>query len=265
MAEPTPLKHPTANPRRVEEASLNAWPALQQLLYDGWLLRFARGFTKRANCIVPLYPESDHAGGTLLERVRFCENLYAREGLTTIFRLTSMSDRGPLDRLLEDRGYQITEPSLVLWAALPPGSCASPQHARDQVGAFARRDLDQWLDTYARLTGMPPQGRTLHRAILRAIPGDCAFGVLHDGDEDLACGLAVVEDRTVGLFDIVTAPGHRRRGVGGQLVSGLLSWAGGRGAAEAYLQVLESNAPARALYGRLGFGELYSYYYRKAP
>jgi ribosomal protein S18 acetylase RimI-like enzyme len=148
-----------------------------------------------------------------------------------------------------------------LWSTLRGDSPA----ADDTPGAFARRDLDQWLDAYTRLTGMPEQGRQLHRAILRAIPGDCAFGVLHDGEDDLACGLAVVEDRMVGLFDIVTAPNHRRRGIGGLLVSGLLGWAAGRGATEAYLQVLETNAAARNLYRRLGFAELYSYRYRKAP
>jgi hypothetical protein len=29
-----------------EELLLNMWPALQTKLYDGWILRFANGYTK---------------------------------------------------------------------------------------------------------------------------------------------------------------------------------------------------------------------------
>ena len=32
----------------IEELTLNAWPSLRSLLFDGWVLNFADGYTRRA-------------------------------------------------------------------------------------------------------------------------------------------------------------------------------------------------------------------------
>ena len=238
--------------RRIEEASLNAWPALHQMLLDGWVLRFARGFTKRANSVTPLYPGSQ----PIEEKVRFCENLYARERLQSVFRLTAGADgcdQAALDRCLDARGYRLADSTLVLGASVAP-EAVSPR--------WSVLTLKEWLNAYAALTGMPDKFMRLHGAILNAIRTECAHAVLRHGDEVLACGLGVVERGLLGLFDVVTDPTHRRQGCGEELVRGLLDWGCERGARTAYLQVTEGNAPAQALYRKLGFAERYRYWYR---
>ena len=39
----------------LEEAALNGLPALQTEFYDGWIVRMSEGYSRRANCVVPLY------------------------------------------------------------------------------------------------------------------------------------------------------------------------------------------------------------------
>ncbi len=278
--------------RRLEEAAANAWPALHQVLLDGWLLRFAKGFTKRANCVTPLYPSSQGDEG----KVRHCENLYARERLRSIFRLRLTEEQGALDDYLQARGYRQVGPSLVLTAGLPqsasnplgvnPGlpppsqpSPAGPQNRKEGRRAMPRPDTvpvrapsahcfmltqGEWLQCHAALTGASKKFTRLHGAVLNAVRTDCAYAALRDGERTLACGLGVWESGLLGLFDIVTHPRHRQRGLGEALVRSLMHWGRMQGASTAYLQVAAGNEAARGLYAKLGFQEQYPYWYRVA-
>jgi len=65
------------------------------------------------------------------------------------------------------------------------------------------------------------------------------------------------------IENVVVAEAARHRGMGERLVGELLALAGNRGAQAVFLEVRESNGPARALYTKLGFiesGRRKSYY-----
>jgi ribosomal protein S18 acetylase RimI-like enzyme len=252
--EPSHLDDPMDDPalqltQRIEQASLNAWPALHQVLHDGWLLRFCGGFTKRANSVSIITRGST----PLAERIDFCESLYRHQGLAPVFRLTDRCPEPGLDDLLAARGYAHIDPTDVLAA----DATALAGHAL--TGELGR---DDWLEHYTRLSGSPEQARRLHGLLLSGIRLPCRFGVVEAEGQVVACGLAVHEADLVGLFDIVTDAAHRGRGHGERLTAGLVAWGAGAGARIAYLQVVAANAPAQRLYRGLGFGASHRYWYR---
>ena len=96
------------------------------------------------------------------------------------------------------------------------------------------------------------------RTVFRGLAGRATFARL----DDAAVGIAVEHGGLVGLFCLAVDPKRRRSGLGSGLARSLLA---GSGARTAYLQVEEANAPAVALYERLGFQEAYRYCHRVAP
>jgi ribosomal protein S18 acetylase RimI-like enzyme len=62
---------------------------------------------------------------------------------------------------------------------------------------------------------------------------------------------------------MVTQVAYRRRGLATALLHALAAWGQKCGASRAYLQVMQDNAPAQALYERVGFRTLYGYHYRE--
>ena len=239
--------------RFFEELSLNAWPALQTQHYDGWILRFAEGYTRRSNSISPLYPSTI----ALHEKIAHCEQMYSSRGLDTVFKITDAVQPENLDAFLAEHGY--TASALTSVQIVSQDALITP--AINTINASTTL-TDSWLESYCRLSNRQPIPAM--RKILENILLPRQFMMLTSGDENqiAALGLGVIERGYLELYDIVTAEALRNRGFGMQLMVHLLHWGKANGASHAFLQVMCDNPPALRLYEKLGFNEIYRYWYR---
>ncbi len=238
--------------RRIEEAGLNSWPAFQQLLFDGWLARFAHGYTGRANSVTPLYPSLQ----PLEEKIAWAEQFCQEKQFPATFRLPSfLEESQQLDQLLAQRGYSARNHTLV-WS-----TCLSSTPVLENP-ALRAVSLDDWLSFYARWSERFPDLQYRHRELLERMTLPLIYAALYQQDACVACGLGVLDHEAFGLFDIVTDPEQRKKGYGTQLVTAMLDWGRQRGAQYAYLQVVDTNMAAQRMYTKLGFRESYRYWYR---
>lgn len=257
MTLPTAVSEPPAIPldrvAALEDLTLTAWPCLRTIHHDGWVLRFARGHTGRANSVNVLAP----GVLALKEKVAFAEQRYRDQSLDPMFRLTPLCPP-ELDGELERQGYALDNPSLVqVLDGLPP---AGPDLPGVRVES---RPSPEWIDAYAGMTGLSATRRSALAAILDAIAPATLYAAAVEDGEIRSVALGVVDRAHVGIFDVATRRDCRGQGLAGRVVGTLLRRAAGLGAASAYLQVAAPNAPALAVYGRLGFRTLYPYHYRR--
>jgi ribosomal protein S18 acetylase RimI-like enzyme len=235
----------------LERRLVNAWPAFEVELAEGWLLRFAEGYSKRANAATPIV-----AGARLdPDLVEAIAASYAARGLPVCFRLTGIEDE-EAEALLAACGFVEHDPSLGLAAALRAGPSLDPSIVLASTPSAA------WVIAAASAYGGDKADHDTLARILTRIRQPAAFATLSLDGEDAAWGFAVVERGYVGIYDIVVAPELRGLGLGRRLVSGLMTWGRSSGAATAYLQMRASNDVAFALYRSLGFEIAYRYSHR---
>jgi ribosomal protein S18 acetylase RimI-like enzyme len=246
------MPHPSAI-IALEQAAMRAWPALERIDEAGWVVRFAGGYTRRANSAAALAADAED----LEAQIVWVEDAYASRELPAIFRVVSGCGPAGLDDALAAAGYEREGEALVMTLDLP--------HSAPSPHALREIPIDEWLVLYERLNERGPEGRDLHRRLLESVRGERLLAALDDRVEIVGCGLGVREGEFAGLFDLAVAPAQRGRGHGRQLVEELLRWAASGDARTAYLQVLVQNEVAIRLYERAGFREAYRYWYRARP
>ena len=238
--------------RRLEEIALNASGAFKSLVYDGWLLGYRRGRSKRLRCVNPVYPSSIE----LNRKLEYCIEFYRDLGLPAVFRLLPFSQPPELDGFLAAQGWSVFDRTLMQVA-----DASTWQHT-ESTAAAELVDLPAWVGMTSPLLdlGEEATAEALERA--RGYPLAQAAAIVRQDAELAACGMARFESDCAGIFAVKTADRHRGRGFARAIVAALLAECWRRRVTRAYLQVTADNAAAIALYRRFGFATVYEYWYR---
>jgi GNAT superfamily N-acetyltransferase len=225
-----------------------AWPAPQVELLGQWRLRAADGWTGRANSALPI----GSAGVDLDDAIDACQRWYADRGQTPMITVP-MPLRRDLWGALSARGWRAGPTVLVQVAPLMSIMAATLPAEGVALSADPSPAL---LATIAETkSSIPPAGLRILTG-----PDKVQFAeVRHTNGITLAGARAVVVDDWMHLGLVGVVESARRRGLAQAVTRALSEWALAQGATRAVLQVLGENAPATALYARLGFATHHTY------
>jgi N-acetylglutamate synthase len=244
--------------RTLEERLFNAWPALQTIHVDGWLLRMARGHTKRANAASAWLPGSIAPD----DLIRTVKQLYRKAGIEPMVRITPLAPEA-MDPALAAAGWTHFDPTKVMVTSL--AERVKLEGAPAVAVVLAEEPSADWIDGAARAYELADWQRDVLAEIVSSIRVDAAFTTIFLGREPVGFGLGVAERGYVGLYDLAVAPSARGSGIGARMVTAIMHWGRSKGAHTAYLQVRDANTRARSLYTRLGFTDVYGYHCRRPP
>lgn len=249
------------DPRRVEEAGLNYLHSRRQLIYDGWVLFLSPGTAKRARSV------NAHFGSSLplAGKIAHCEAVYRRHGLPALFRITPFAQPPDLDDALAARGYVAFGRTLVQVAALDAALLAALVEDTATGVELSSPLPEAFVAAVGAMRRSTPAQRAAHLERLAQSPlAPIAILARRDGAA-VAAGMVSVDGDLAGLFDLVTAPPMRRRGLGTRVAGALLAKARECGARHAFLQVEQGNRAALSIYRHFGFATRYAYHYRIRP
>ncbi|MGZ4756821.1 MAG: GNAT family N-acetyltransferase [Acidimicrobiia bacterium] len=231
---------------------------------DGWQLRASPDAPfRRANSVLP---NGDLAAKTDLDdAITTVEEFYEARELPARFQLSSAARPEDLDHVLEQRGYEIEAPVVVMCA----GATIVLGRTNGAGRVTGERGKRAWERTYASMHGDAQRVRERVLAYGRALNAvnTAATAVVAPPGKGagVSLGFAVAERGWTGIFGMGTRPEARRQGAATAVLHTLAQWAVDHDAPRLYLQVEEDNAAARELYSRAGFVDTYHYHYRRQP
>lgn len=247
----------------IETASRFAWPALEEQELPFGVLRYGAGVHRRSNSL-NLFFDAQYNEDQLLEET---ERFFRERKLPAIVKVLDLSDPTvtsfcALDSYLASNQYELEAPTLVMSLDLSNTTAEQccPEPVLNRSVLVSR---NTWLEAWYGISNFDSAELQIHQQMLGKVDAVSCFLLARDSSGNaISCGMATLCDGALGIFGIVTDPNHRGQGYAGRLIQSLLHWGKQNSARYAFLQVEAVNTGAAALYQKLGFSELYSYWYR---
>ena len=241
---------------RLERSMLTSWPALSTAFDGDWVIRLADGVTKRSNSVTCLAADDRD----LELRIDRTQAIYDRFALPTIFRLSPLAPPA-LDVALQERGWRRFDETIVMTSGIADLDFRRTGGTSLDVDIETKPDR-KWLQSCYRIEGDDGTQLSTLNTMLKGLVPEAGYGRIGTADHLDALALVVVDAELTGLFEVLTSPAKRRQGLAETLLSELFAWSRTRGASTAWLAVVADNEPAKRLYQKLGFREVYRYHYR---
>lgn len=235
---------------QLEERLINVWPSVSMVMLEGWAVRFANGYSGRANSASALQRGAELSDAARIE----IERLYANAGLKPQLRLTPVADTS-VEAALLTHGYRVKDEAQSMVAPLPTRHVVP----NDPRIVISTTPSDGWLEGVCR--SQSPGKRSTHHlsAIVKRIEVPAAFATLHHEGHPAAFGLSALDRGMAEIGCVMVDDALRGQGLGNAIMTNLMAWAAARGAYSAFLQVDVINANAIRLYEKLGFATVYKY------
>ncbi|MEV6874179.1 GNAT family N-acetyltransferase [Amycolatopsis sp. NPDC051128] len=237
-----------------------AWPPVVEEPLGSWRLRWADGFTGRANSVLAV----GDPGRPVPEALRaVCDFAHVR-GIQPMAQVRrdspnehAIAAAGWVEATAHRRGHEVT----VLTAPLATGrifpresDASGPSNA-----SFVTKVADEPTPGWWQLSLGADEDSPAARQVLTG--GKVGYGVatLDGATAGVVRGALVDDWLHVGRLEV--GPGFRRRGLASALMGALHTWGVEHGAGRAVLEVAEGNSGALALYAGLGYAPHHRYRY----
>ena len=242
---------------KIEQASRISWPALEEEVLAFGVLRYAQGYTKRANSMT-VFVERDLDP---VEIKRCSEAFFGQRNLPCVVRIAEpvhsehRSKIMALDTFLQASNYRLVDKSLLMSINLANRDFDEPLPESASIS--------DWLDGFDNISESCTGQRPLRETLLRKIKSPQFYSSLKNETGETICGgFSVLHEGVAGIYNLATNVNFRGRGLATRVMQQLLTWAKQNAASHAYLQVEQDNTAAVELYKKLGFSCSYQYWYR---